>query len=539
MTTLFVKWTFCIFMLIAVLLHISFGLSVSAVHIEHVIEQAMTFKFGEDHERTGLYTGPVEDGLAHGHGRFEWTNPKNEFFIHEGEFVNGAIQGRGTRKMQSPKGHEAKWEGKFQNGLFVYTFKWVHLIIVISTAVALAASVFAILRFLCRKKSKATFGNALFFSSILYPFTALIPVYFSYSFLDILRNNVMFVLYLSALGFITIAGIVFSAHIRVEGAGVTKARVFVVSRSKAGKRGSLIGDIVFEKESGEFMEICANMMNHNSLSEGDVGIVHYRTLTGKVDKMILNSMLFKPDGDGNIKELIKFEREGKSASLSDKTAQEHCKNCGAAIDYGKFSVQGDCKYCVKSNAANDKTIPAGIANMKMQIGNFIFIVSILVFVMSVFFLVLIPILDLGLQGFTDFFSITAVISFFTFFVGLLLWHGALPVIKVRALVKRKGSLGALLGEITFETEKGESMTLSDVDTEKYPLISEGEVGILHYKLSEKNAKSFIDFISAGKSIALSYTTANIRCKNCGASVSVEKHKFNTKIICEYCNSIDL
>ncbi|MCL2088518.1 MAG: hypothetical protein FWH14_03455 [Oscillospiraceae bacterium] len=71
---------------------------VAAAQTEQVTEHEMTFAFGSD-KRTGRYTGSIENGVAHGQGKFEWMSFGGNF-VHEGEFENGAIQGKGTRIRQ-------------------------------------------------------------------------------------------------------------------------------------------------------------------------------------------------------------------------------------------------------------------------------------------------------------------------------------------------------------------------------------------------------------------------------------------------------
>jgi len=91
----------------------AFGTFIVSAEVEQVTGQEMTFAFG-DAERTGIYTGQIKDGLAHGQGRFEWKNSDGDAFVHEGEFIGGAITGNGTRTLN---GNECVWEGTFLNGL--------------------------------------------------------------------------------------------------------------------------------------------------------------------------------------------------------------------------------------------------------------------------------------------------------------------------------------------------------------------------------------------------------------------------------------
>jgi len=90
----------------------TFGVFIVSAEEGYVVGQEMTFAFG-DAERTGVYTGQIKDGLAHGQGRFEWINPDGDTFVHEGGFSNGAITGYGTRTFN---GDEYIWEGEFSDG---------------------------------------------------------------------------------------------------------------------------------------------------------------------------------------------------------------------------------------------------------------------------------------------------------------------------------------------------------------------------------------------------------------------------------------
>ncbi|MCL2088520.1 MAG: hypothetical protein FWH14_03465 [Oscillospiraceae bacterium] len=248
--------------------------------------------------------------------------------------------------------------------------------------------------------------------------------------------------------------------------------------------------------------------------------------------------LYEPSEDGNVREFVKFEREGRSASLSERSATgEICKSCGAAINYGKFSVQDFCSYCKAGDAANTHVTAKSVKNFKSRFGIFISVASLLIFIVGVFFLVFIPLFGFEfLRDYSGHLAVMCAISFFTFFFGLLFWHSALSAFNVRALVKERGKQGVLFGKVVFETEQNESLTL-DVPTDKYPMVLEGDVGILRYKLSEKEARSFVDFKSDGKSVLFTYTTETANCKGCGAAISVKKQKFNTKLICEYCGKM--
>ncbi|HBU12631.1 MAG TPA: hypothetical protein DEB31_07885 [Clostridiales bacterium] len=93
------------------------GTPVAYAAAEYVTEQPMTFVMG-DAERTGLYTGPLENGLAHGQGQFSWENSEGYSFVYEGDFENGVIQGQGERVSRAPDSDsEWRWVGPFENGV--------------------------------------------------------------------------------------------------------------------------------------------------------------------------------------------------------------------------------------------------------------------------------------------------------------------------------------------------------------------------------------------------------------------------------------
>jgi hypothetical protein len=249
--------------------------------------------------------------------------------------------------------------------------------------------------------------------------------------------------------------------------------------------------------------------------------------------------VFKPDEHGNVNELVKFEREGKSVNPDGTKTAEHCKTCGAELCIDKFSVLTECKYCVGQGTASNQKRQAHSKNKRMTLGKIFMIISALSFVMSVFFsLVLTPLIWDYFGEYMHYFHITAIVSLVVFISSLLMWFNAMPITQARAYVKNlnKPSIELDFGGIDFETQQGELMTL-DVSLEKYNLISQGDVGILHYKLGDKGQKSFVKFDNDGKSAAFNETTAK-KCKNCGGAIHVEEYRFFTQIICKYCNSVN-
>jgi len=55
-------------------------------------ELTLHFAFGE---RTGIYTGTLENGLPNGRGKFESVNSEGTAWYYEGDFVDGHFQGEG------------------------------------------------------------------------------------------------------------------------------------------------------------------------------------------------------------------------------------------------------------------------------------------------------------------------------------------------------------------------------------------------------------------------------------------------------------
>jgi len=512
---------------------IAVGALVVSAESEHVVEQEMTFAMGNS-ERTGLYSGPTEGGLAHGQGRFEWTNPLGESFVHEGNFENGVIQGHGTRVGHTPDGeHIYTYTGYFYNGLPEDDgFGNLRNIVMLCFALWLIVFVAFLWKIFKRENLKMALGRFVLFSSFLVPvIVAVAPIVFIPGFLEIFRNPLIFVLYLGALGVAIIGGIMYGNHLRFNAISLTKARAFVVSREKDN---ALIGTVVLETEQGEMITARANMPIFNSLLEGDIGIVHYRKIEDKLDKKLVNS-LYKPDKGGNIIEFVKFEREGKSSNPDGTRADERCNSCGAAISFSKFKVGIECEYCSNGNTASDQVTAKNQKNIRTRLGNFLMLISVISVAICLFFLfIIIPLTDDFLHGIRPHLVVSIVVSVVVLTIGAVIWEKALPITQIRVLVKSRSKSGSLLGNIVFETEQGEALTMG-VEPEKYNLIFEGDVGILHYK-SEKDRKTFYNFEREGKSAALAELD-NSRCESCGGAIHMEKYKFSTEIICEYCNSI--
>ena len=85
-----------------------------AVSAESVTGQEITLGINGN-QRTGTYTGPLENGLPHGRGRFEWEYSGNRS-VYEGDFANGILQGQGVLTVKAKNGEWA-YTGEFVGGV--------------------------------------------------------------------------------------------------------------------------------------------------------------------------------------------------------------------------------------------------------------------------------------------------------------------------------------------------------------------------------------------------------------------------------------
>ena len=67
-------------------------------------------------ERTGNYTGDLEDGLPNGVGVFKAVNIEGENYTYEGEFSNGKIEGNGVFTFESGYTRSGTFEDALLNG---------------------------------------------------------------------------------------------------------------------------------------------------------------------------------------------------------------------------------------------------------------------------------------------------------------------------------------------------------------------------------------------------------------------------------------
>ena len=77
--------------------------------VQTVSNQSMSlsFSFGE---RTGTYTGEVEDGLPNGYGTFSSQNPSGVAWTYEGEWAHGHFSGQGTSTFEDGYVHTGHYE---------------------------------------------------------------------------------------------------------------------------------------------------------------------------------------------------------------------------------------------------------------------------------------------------------------------------------------------------------------------------------------------------------------------------------------------
>lgn len=69
----------------------------------------------EEGEREGKYTGDMQNGVPHGHGKFSSQNPAGVKWTYEGEFKNGKFHGKGTTTYED--GSFVK--GTYENGIIL------------------------------------------------------------------------------------------------------------------------------------------------------------------------------------------------------------------------------------------------------------------------------------------------------------------------------------------------------------------------------------------------------------------------------------
>ncbi|SKA23103.1 DUF4352 domain-containing protein [Megasphaera cerevisiae] len=83
----------------------------------NVSDKQMTITIGNNMQRTGTYTGEIENDIPNGKGKFTSANPQNITWVYEGEFKDGTFNGQGKQTMNTmPK---QVIEGTYKNGKLV------------------------------------------------------------------------------------------------------------------------------------------------------------------------------------------------------------------------------------------------------------------------------------------------------------------------------------------------------------------------------------------------------------------------------------
>ena len=76
-------------------------------------EITIVFDFGE---RTGLYSGDMQDGLPHGTGVFSSSNSEGTGWVYEGEWSKGHMQGEGTTTFETGYKETGWYENDYLTG---------------------------------------------------------------------------------------------------------------------------------------------------------------------------------------------------------------------------------------------------------------------------------------------------------------------------------------------------------------------------------------------------------------------------------------
>jgi predicted Zn-ribbon and HTH transcriptional regulator len=386
---------------------------------------------------------------------------------------------------------------------------------------------------------KSTFGKYLFAVSVLFPVITVFVTERMGLFSWANEDFAVFVLFSSVVTIVMLAGMIFSIKILYGKVSSSKKRVLVVSRAKVlvktedndVSEESRGGKIVFETEQGEMITLFVEEEGYNSISEDDLGVVFYDTYknTGNVAGFFDGYANEVHKSTGKVSQFVKFEREGKSCNPTGERADEQCKTCGFVIHYDKFSVHSECKYCVGHNIKNSREASENAQSIKVRLNNFLVIAALSVTLLSFFVLVFTGVLR------DSEYELIGVFGVFAVLVAVLIISIAIEARKVteRAFIVKCEPISKYSVRITLETERGETVTM--VVKSKKCNFSVGDLGTLRYKSFRQRLNYSFKFMGEGKSVALN-AAAGKRCKNCGGAIRIEDYKFNTEIICKYCNS---
>ena len=281
----------------------------------------------------------------------------------------------------------------------------------------------------------------------------------------------------------------------------------------------LLDTVLFDTDINGLQEIEVYMHDKNDFVVGDIGFVHYKI------------------GSNNKITLVKFEREGKSASLLDPKTGELCQNCGAVLCYDKFSIKTACKYCSLNVQITPKE-PIPVNDEKKLLR------KISIFLMTIFW----PMLLLaGVLAFITEYEysgdhiLMGVLFSVLVFGSTALWYYSLPKIKIRAIVENRSELRKqhkdlddMVGDLTLILEGGRRETYPELDEKHIWKLQKNDVGYLYCKTDNDGSLFFVKFERLGKSATAERKGTSEKCHKCGANIVYDK--FSTKIICTYCKS---
>lgn len=84
----------------------------SATYVENK-EMTLNFSYGD---RTGIYTGNVEEGIPQGEGTFESVNDSNEKWTYTGDWKDGVMDGYGVCEWQNGGKYEGQYKAGYMDG---------------------------------------------------------------------------------------------------------------------------------------------------------------------------------------------------------------------------------------------------------------------------------------------------------------------------------------------------------------------------------------------------------------------------------------
>jgi hypothetical protein len=106
-----------IFLFIALSAIFTLTISINAEEVSD-FQITLNLSFGE---RSGTYTGTLENGLPNGIGKFYRANPEGLWWHYEGEFANGQFHGEGIITWENGRTLQGTYVDSVLNGKGIYT----------------------------------------------------------------------------------------------------------------------------------------------------------------------------------------------------------------------------------------------------------------------------------------------------------------------------------------------------------------------------------------------------------------------------------